>query len=78
MDSSGYIIQEPALTDAIGNNGSDLYQPVGGGHPSQTAHALWADAIWNYMESNWPQILGPVNPYNSQIEAIFGDQGGYD
>jgi len=60
-----------------GNNASDLFQPVGGGHPSQTAVALWADLIWKNIEQNFPQILGPVNPYNDEIEAMFGDQGGY-
>jgi len=60
-----------------GNDAKDLFQEVGGAHPSQTASILLADAIWNYVEKNWPQLLGPVNPHNTEIEKMFGNQGGY-
>jgi len=60
-----------------GQDPSDLYQAADGGHPSQTAQVLWADAIWNTIESQWPEVLGDVNPFNAEIESMFGDQGGY-
>jgi hypothetical protein len=34
--------------------------------------------IWEFMEQNYPDILGPVNPNNAAIVAQFGDQGGYN
>jgi hypothetical protein len=34
--------------------------------------------IWEYMEQNYPDVLGPVNPNNAAIVAQFGDQGGYN
>ena len=33
--------------------------------------------VWEYIMENEADILGPVNPYNADIEAKFGDQGGY-
>jgi len=60
-----------------GKDGRDLYQPVDGGHPSQTSQVLWAKEIWNTIESKWPQVFGNVNPYNKEIEEMFGSQGGY-
>jgi len=62
---------------AKGNPAKHLFEPDDGAHPSQTANVLWADFIWNYMEKNWPEIIGPVNPFNAQIEKMFGNQGGY-
>jgi len=38
---------------------------------------LWANAIWDHIEQTWPNLLGPVNPYNAEIEKMFGNQGGY-
>jgi hypothetical protein len=33
--------------------------------------------IWEFLEQNYPEMLGPVNPYNANITALFGNQGGY-
>lgn len=78
-----------------GHRGADLFEPIGGGHPSQTQRyffsehysldinnndnnsILWAEAIWDTLLAKYPHILGPVNPYNAQITAMFGNQGGY-
>jgi hypothetical protein len=38
---------------------------------------LTADYLWKQLESNWPELLGSVNPNNAQIKQLFGDQGGY-
>jgi hypothetical protein len=60
-----------------GYDAIDLFEPVAGAHPSQTASVLWANAIWDAVEQRWPHWLGPVNPHNDEIERKFGDQGGY-
>jgi len=38
---------------------------------------MQADAIWKILESEYPQVIGPINPFNHDIEQTFGDQGGY-
>ena len=57
-----------------------LIEPVDGFHPSQIAHALSAEQIWKLMvvaNSTHPGFLPSHNPMNSEIDRIFGDQGGY-
>lgn len=29
------------------------------------------------MQHQWPHVLGKENPFNPQIEEVFGDQGGH-
>jgi len=36
-----------------------------------------ADKIWEHLEAEKPEWLGPVNPNNDLITQLFGDQGGY-
>ena len=55
----------------------DLYEVMDGGHPSVTGEILMGDYIWRLMERDFPDALGPVNPNNARIQALFGDQGGY-
>lgn len=43
----------------------------------QTGQQLLAEIIWEDLAANKPSWLPTVNPYNSEILAIFGDQGGY-
>jgi acyloxyacyl hydrolase len=54
-----------------------LIESVDGFHTNQIAHALYADALWEFLENNYPDWLGPVNPYNDDVTKIFGNQGGY-
>ncbi|EGV96147.1 Acyloxyacyl hydrolase [Cricetulus griseus] len=54
-----------------------LIEPVDGFHPNEVASLLLADRVWKKIQSQWPQILGKENPFNSQIEEVFGDQGGH-
>jgi len=61
----------------MGHQKSDLIEPTDGFHPSQTANALLAEMLWEYLENSFPEAIGNVNPYNDQIQKIFGDQGGY-
>jgi len=60
-----------------GRDGRDLYEAVGGAHPSQTQGILWNRAIWNTLLQHYPQVVGPVNPHNAEIARIFGNQHGY-
>ena len=43
----------------------------------QLGQALTAKIIWENLEKNFPEVIGPVNPNNDKIQQIFGDQGGY-
>ena len=37
---------------------------------------LQAEAFYNYLEANAPELLGAVNPNNAAIAKQFGNQGG--
>jgi len=54
-----------------------LIEPLDGFHPNQIFQSLEAQVIWEWLEQKYPEALGPINPYNQLIQAIFGDQGGY-
>ncbi|XP_008684722.1 acyloxyacyl hydrolase isoform X2 [Ursus americanus] len=54
-----------------------LIEPVDGFHPNEVASLLLADRFWKKVQLQWPQVLGKENPFNSQIEQVFGDQGGH-
>jgi len=61
-----------------GGLASDLIEPVDGFHPSQTGNMYLASTVWEYLEQNLPDALGPVNPNNAAILKQFGNQGGYN
>lgn len=50
---------------------TDLIEPSDGFHPSQTGNALFAQKFFKWLEETHPEALGPVNPYNAEIDAIF-------
>ncbi|KAM8770098.1 acyloxyacyl hydrolase [Rhynchonycteris naso] len=54
-----------------------LIEPIDGFHPSEVALLLLADSLWDKVQHQWPQVLGKENPFNAQIEQVFGDQGGH-
>jgi len=56
---------------AAGEDYAQLIEWVGGGHPSQTLHARTAKKIWETLEQIRPDVLGPVNPHNSKIDALL-------
>lgn len=62
---------------AMGGHARELIEPVDGFHPSQTGNVLLAQQIWADLKANFSQAIGPENPNNAQITALFGDQGGY-
>lgn len=37
---------------------------------------LLAMNMWEWLEKNAPDALGPINPHNDDITAKFGGQGG--
>ncbi|XP_054427332.1 acyloxyacyl hydrolase [Pteronotus mesoamericanus] len=54
-----------------------LIEPVDGFHPNEVASLLLADSFWDKVQRQWPEVLGKENPFNPQIEQVFGDQGGH-
>jgi acyloxyacyl hydrolase len=60
-----------------GGHAEDIIEPVDGFHASTLGHQLIAEAVWDYIVQNKPSWIPPTNPFNAQIEALFGDQGGY-
>ena len=63
--------------EETGGDPSDIIEPSDGFHPSQLGNILLAGKMWEFLETNHPEALGPVNPHNDQIESLFGDQGGH-
>jgi hypothetical protein len=55
----------------------DCIEPCDGFHPSQPLQQLYAGAVWDWLEKQHPDVLGPVNPFNEAIDTRFGTQGGY-
>ncbi|XP_075068663.1 acyloxyacyl hydrolase [Mixophyes fleayi] len=62
---------------SLGGKPWDLLEPVDGFHPSQISSAVGADLIWEEVIQRWPGIFGKQNPFNQEIIAKFGDQGGH-
>jgi acyloxyacyl hydrolase len=60
-----------------GGKASDLIEPVDGFHPSQAGNMILSQQLWTWLEQNHPEALGPINPHNDEIRAMFGSQGGY-
>uniref|UniRef100_A0A8D2DPY0 Acyloxyacyl hydrolase n=1 Tax=Sciurus vulgaris TaxID=55149 RepID=A0A8D2DPY0_SCIVU len=54
-----------------------LIEPVDGFHPNEVSSLLLAENFWKKVKLQWPQVLGKENPFNAQIEQVFGDQGGH-
>mmetsp|Transcript_16826 Transcript_16826/g.25299 ORF Transcript_16826/g.25299 Transcript_16826/m.25299 type:complete len:572 (+) Transcript_16826:25-1740(+) len=50
---------------------SDLIEPADGFHPSQTGNALFAKKFFEWMVESHPEAVGPVNPHNEEIDALF-------
>ena len=50
---------------------SNLIEPVDGFHPSQAGNALFAQKFYEFLETEHPEALGPINPHNAEIDALF-------
>ena len=60
-----------------GGDAADLFEPVDGFHPSHLMNQMLSDVVWDYLEKEFPEAIGPVNPFNDEIRMVFGDQGGF-
>jgi len=49
----------------------DLIEKADGFHPSQAGNALFATQFFAWLEAEHPEALGPVNPHNAEIDALF-------
>ena len=49
----------------------NLIEPSDGFHPSQTGNALFAQQFWKFLEDEHPDAIGPINPHNAEIDAMF-------
>lgn len=50
---------------------TDLVEPTDGFHPSQTGNAMFAKKFFEFLETEHPEAIGPINPYNAEIDAMF-------
>ncbi|KAI4570447.1 hypothetical protein MJT46_005964 [Ovis ammon polii x Ovis aries] len=57
--------------------GSTHIKGRGSYEDSKVVSQLLADRFWKKMQHQWPHVLGKENPFNPQIEEVFGDQGGH-
>ena len=62
---------------AEGYHASELLEPADGFHPSQICKALFADWYWKHLEEDHPDWFGSINPNNSLIQQLFGNQDVY-
>ncbi len=49
----------------------NLIEKGDGFHPSQAGNALFAKRFFEWMEKEHPDALGPINPHNAEIDAMF-------
>ncbi len=49
----------------------DLIEKSDGFHPSQAGNALFATQFFAWLEAEHPEALGPVNPFNAEIDQMF-------
>lgn len=54
-----------------------LFEPIDGFHPNQIAQPIITDILWKNLKSIAPESIGPINPFNTEIFNMFGDQGGH-
>lgn len=54
-----------------GNDLTNLIEPVDGFHPSQAGNALFAQKFFDWLETEHPEAIGPINPYNAEIDNLF-------
>ena len=48
-----------------------LIEASDGFHPSQTGNAVFAMSFFKYLEENYPEAIGPINPHNDEINRMF-------
>jgi acyloxyacyl hydrolase len=60
---------------ATGQPLTDLIEPADGFHPSQTGNALFAKKFFEFLENEHPEAIGPINPFNDEIDERFFNKG---
>jgi len=60
-----------------GGDAVDLFEPVDGFHPSHLMNQMLSDVVWGFLETDFPEAIGEINPFNDEIRNVFGDQGGF-
>eukprot|EP01086_Lenisia_limosa_P007577 TRINITY_DN27558_c0_g1_i1.p1 TRINITY_DN27558_c0_g1~~TRINITY_DN27558_c0_g1_i1.p1 ORF type:complete len:592 (-),score=140.46 TRINITY_DN27558_c0_g1_i1:65-1762(-) len=68
-------LQKQAVAD--GYLLKDTLDPVDGFHPSQILNSYMGTWLWDIISTDHPDWIGKENPHNAEINAMFGDQGGY-
>ena len=53
---------------------TDLIEPSDGFHPSQTGNAIFAQKFFQFLEQEHPEAIGPINPYNAEMDELFFNQ----
>jgi acyloxyacyl hydrolase len=53
---------------------TDLIEPADGFHPSQTGNAIFGSKFTQFLETEYPDALGPINPHNEEIDRLFFNQ----
>jgi len=56
---------------AMGLTAADIIEPVDGFHPNQLANALMNDILFEQIQKDHPEWLGPINPNNDIIDKMF-------
>jgi len=75
-----FIFYSPAWVDIFNDYAragyplTNLIEPTDGFHPSQAGNAIFAQKFYEFLETEHPEALGPVNPYNAEIDALFFKQ----
>ena len=55
----------------------DMLSHNPGFHPSQILNSYMGTWLWDIISTDHPDWIGKENPHNAEINAMFGDQGGY-
>jgi len=65
----GDYIKQMGVRDAV-----NLIEKTDGFHPSQAGNALFAKSFFQFLEAEHPDAIGPINPRNAEIDAMFFSQ----
>jgi len=57
--------------EALGFPASNLIEKADGFHPSQAANYIFAQQFFKFLEDEHPEAIGPINPKNDEIDALF-------
>jgi acyloxyacyl hydrolase len=55
-----------------GGDPKDMIERCDGFHPNGEFHSDLGDWLWNKIQTQHPEWVGPKNPFNDQIRKMFG------